>query len=81
MNSHDKVTQMMESKVDLGKMRPIGSYPNLHEKLCRDLARAYEFKKDPDFCSVSWASQEAAQKYFNEHGFLKTLDHLMEVKK
>lgn len=81
MSSHDKVAKMMESKVDLGNMQPIGSCLNLHEKLCMDLAQAYEEQKDPNYCVVSWESQEKAQNYFNEHGFEKTLEHLMEVKK
>lgn len=43
------------------------------------LARAIERKKDPDYVSVSWGSQEEAINYYNEHGFIETLDRLVEL--
>jgi len=74
------VDARMRSKVDLRKSKLPGTYPDLHEKLVLDLAKAIERSKDPDYSVVSWASQEQAQDYFNEHGFEKALDHLFSLR-
>ncbi len=79
MNPSQKVSQMMASKVDLSKPMEVGSYSNLHEKLVLELATAYQCAEAPDYVCVSWANQEKAQDYFNEHGFEATLDHMIEL--
>ena len=74
-----KVQQLLDSKVDLSKLSLPGDYSSLHEKLCRDLAREYQRQQDPDYGSISWENQVRAQDYFNEYGFVKTLNHLTEL--
>lgn len=76
---HDKVSQLMTSKVDFRKLGKPGDYSTLHEKLARDLAREIQRAKDPDYVSISWAAQCEAQDYFNEHGFECTLDRLVKL--
>jgi hypothetical protein len=66
--------------VDLRKLQPAGSYPSLEEKLSLELAREYQREEDPDYVSVSWPNQERAMAYFNEHGFVLTLDHMIKLR-
>ncbi len=75
-----KVEQLLESKVVLGELKSPGSYLSLHEKLCKDLASAYQEQEKPgsSWC-ISWANQVKAQNFFNEHGFVATLNHLSEL--
>lgn len=79
MNPADKVTEMMNRKVSLRELKQPGSYLDLHEKLTLDLAREIERTKDPEYVSISWASQQEAQDYFNAQGFEKTLTRLVEL--
>lgn len=70
----------MKKKVDLSKLEQPGDYPDMFTKLARELATEIERKNNPDYVSVSWASQEEAQNYFNEHGFQKTLTHTLQLR-
>lgn len=54
-------------------------FPSVEEKLVLDLACAFEKEADPDYCVVTRESQQKAAEYFNTHGFVKTLDKLMEL--
>lgn len=80
MNAAQKVAQLVESKVDLSQLKSPGDHSNLHEKLCRDLARAYQEQEKPgsSWC-ISWPNQVKAQDYFNEHGFVAALNHMTEL--
>lgn len=75
------VEEMMAEKVDLGKLRPVGSYPDLNEKAARELSVEIEHEKNPDYISISWESQQEAQDFFNEHGFIETLERLTAMRK
>lgn len=79
MNPSQKVAALVESKADLSKLLPAGSYLNLNEKLCLDLAREYQSLENPDYSCISWKNQVKAEAYFNEHGFLETLNHLADL--
>ncbi len=72
---------MNQEKVDLGELKRPGTYLNMYEKLAHELAAEIQWKKDPEYVSVDWDSQERAQGYFNEHGFEKTLDYMMSLRK
>lgn len=72
---------MMEEKVDLRKLKPAGTYPSMYEKLVLELAAELQRLKDPDEPAVTWACQEEAMNYFNAHGFVKTLDYLMTLRR
>lgn len=75
-----KMSKKMARKVDLRQLKPAGTYPDLHEKLCRELSVEYERERDSDYVAVSWANQERAQEYFNAHGFVATLDHMLRLR-
>lgn len=74
------VASLVGSKVDLGQLKQPGDYLSLHDKLCRDLAKAYQEQEErgSSWC-VSWPNQVKAQNYFNEHGFVETLKHMNEL--
>lgn len=79
MNQSQKVVQLVASKVALSQFGSPGDYATLHEKLCLDLSKAYQQQENPDHWCISWANQVKAQDYFNEHGFVDTLNHLTEL--
>lgn len=70
----------MDRKVDLSELKQPGTYLSVDEKVTLELATEFEKEKDPDYVSISWASQKRAMDYFNEHGFLKTLSLLTEMR-
>lgn len=75
----DAVAKKMASKVDASKLYMSG--PNdLHEKVTLELAVELERAKDKDYVSVSYASQVEAADYFNEHGFVDTLDSMLDLR-
>ena len=78
--SKDRVDEMMERKVDFRRLGQPGDYPDLHESLALDLAREYQKEEEPDYVSISWPNQERAQDYFNAHGFIDTLDHMIKLR-
>jgi len=59
----------------------LGSGPSIELKLVREMASEIERAKAPGYCVVSWASQEEAMHYFNEHGFVETLDKRLALEK
>jgi len=77
------VQEMLDKKVDLSVLKHPGSYPDLHEKITRQLSVEIETEKNPNYIAISWESQVEAMEFFNEHGFLKTLDRVttMRVKR
>jgi len=77
--AHDAVTEMMTSKVDIQNLYKV-KHPNLYEKLVLDLSREIERKRDREYVSISWASQVEAAAYFNEHGFVLALDHMLTLR-
>ena len=81
MKPSDRVTKMMARKVNLRQLKAPGSYLDLHEKITLELAREYQRQEDPDYVSVSWPNQERAQRYFNSHGFEKTLEHMLAIQR
>lgn len=74
------VEERMAEKVDLRRLEQPGTYPDLHTKLALELATEIERESDPNYVSVSWPSQEKAQDYFNEHGFVETLDYMIKLR-
>ena len=78
--AHDAVTARMAKKVDASKLY-LSTADDLHEKLTLELASELERAKDRDYVSVSWTSQVEATAYFNKHGFVDTLNHMLELRK
>lgn len=78
--AHDAVTVRMGKAVDASKLYT-STADDLHEKLVLELAVELERVKDRDYVVVSWASQVEATTYFNEHGFVDTLNHMMQLRK
>ena len=77
----DKVTAMMRSKVDLSVLKPAYSYPDHHEKVTLQLSTEIQREKEGnDYTMVTWVTQCEAQDYFNEHGFTKTLDRMLNLR-
>ena len=76
----DKISKMMNKKVDLSQLKNPGSYPDLYEKVTLELAEEIEYKKSKDYIVVSWESQIEAMDYFNKYGFEKTLDYMLNMK-
>lgn len=66
-------------RVNLKKLRPVGSYPSVEEKVTLQLAREYQRIEGFGYVT-SWANQEKAQDFFNEHGFEKTLSHMLSLR-
>lgn len=64
---------------NLSKIWPKDS--NLYKKLVLNLAAEYEKLITFNPTAISWASQNKAQNYFNKHGFVKTLDYMLVLKK
>lgn len=79
--NRERLEEMMSRKVDFRRLGKPGECSDLHEKLARDLAREYQRQEDPDYVSISWANQERAQAYFNQHGFVETLNHMLVIQK
>ena len=77
----DQVQERMARKVDL-RPRPgqVGEVPDLFEKLTLELAYEYQRQENPDYTMVTWANQEKAQNFFNEHGFVDTLSLLIDLR-
>lgn len=77
------VKAMMGRKVDFAP-RPgqVGTYLDLHEKLAMDLAREYQREEDwpGGYVCISWKNQERAQSFFNEHGFMETLEAMTALR-
>ena len=59
--------------------KPAYSLPNMEEHLLMDLSREIERNKDPDYVSISWASQVEASEFINSQGFEKALTYLVEL--
>ena len=72
-----KVEQLMAAKVkakDLWQDKG----PSLYNKLILELACEIHYSES-NSCSVSWEAQERAMNYFNENGFEKTLDYMIDL--
>ena len=67
-------------KVDLRNIGDVGECPSVEHKLVLQLAVELQRLEDAGRCSVSWDNQEKAMAYFNEHGFVATLDHLFNLR-
>jgi hypothetical protein len=74
-----ELTKKMTEKVDVNSLWMV-EHPNLHEKLVLELSTELEKQKDADYVSVSWASQVEAADYFNKHGFVDTLAHMLSLR-
>lgn len=53
-----------------------GDVPPPEIRAVMGLAREIEHDKDPDYVSVSWASQCEAEEYARQHGLAGTLDEM-----
>ena len=62
-----------------GLKRP-GTYLDIEEKVILELAVEYQRIEDPCYSVVSWENQEKALIYFTEHGFIKTLTFMLELR-
>ena len=56
-----------------------GEVPLPEERAVLMLSSAIEAAREPGYSVVSWASQEEAMQYFNEHGLAETLDRIVEL--
>lgn len=74
-----ELIKKMTEEVDVEKLWMV-EHPNLHEKLVLELSTELEKQKDADYVSVSWASQVEAADYFNKHGFVDTLTHMLSLR-
>ncbi len=81
MKAKSKVDALMDRKVDLSKIKPVGSYLDVDEKLVHELAIEYQREEDFDYVSVSWANQVKAQEFYNTHGFVDALDELLRLRR
>lgn len=70
-----------ELPVTLGDVmdQEVGSVPGPEVRVVHELARAMHRAESTD-CSVSWAAQERARSFINEHGFVAALDELFRLK-
>jgi hypothetical protein len=77
-----KVQELLDSKVNLSPSpkRMPASYPNLHEKVALELAIELERENNINYVVVSWESQEKAQTFFNEKGFVETLTYMLDLR-
>lgn len=75
------VDRRTEEKVDLRKLKDPGTYLSMYEKVVLELAREFQYSKDPDAVSTSWPCQEEAQKFFNKHGFEATLSLRLDLER
>ena len=66
--------------VDLGAIKPIGSYPSVEEKAAMELAEAIHYSRSTD-SAVSLAAQEEAQSFINTRGLAATLDEIRQYAK
>jgi len=69
---------LINKPVDLSKMPPVGSYLHVEEKVILEFASELQRLQD-DGPVVTWANQETAQSYYSLHGFLLTLEHMLEL--
>ena len=56
----------------------VGEELGLEAKVVSALATVMH-RAESDACSVSWAAQERARTYRNEHGFEATLDEIFRI--
>lgn len=56
------------------------SHLSCQEKLVLELAAEIELEKDPGAYMTSWSSQVAAADYYNAHGFVQSLDHMLKLR-
>lgn len=75
----DKVTEMMERKVDFSRLEKPGSYDDVQTKAARQLAREIHWSESDDV-AISWSALERAQAFYNEHGLADTLDKMFDLK-
>ena len=73
------VNELMNKKVDVHTLCYV-EHPPLYEKLVLELSTELEKQRDRDYVSVSWASQVEAADYFNKHGFVDTLTHMLSLR-
>lgn len=74
-----ELIKKMTEEVDIEKLWMV-EHPNLHEKLVLELSTELEKQKDADYVSVSRTSQVEAADYFNKHGFVDTLTHMLSLR-
>lgn len=72
--------QGVELPVDLQELAT-ERFPDTDEKAVLELATALQEAEKPDYVVVSWACQEKAAQFFNEHGLRATLDKLFELQR
>lgn len=73
------VNKLMNKKVDVHTLCYI-EHPSLYEKLVLELSTEIEKQRNADYAAVSWASQVEAADYFNKHGFVDTLTHMLSLR-
>lgn len=76
-----RLASSVELPVTLGDMmdQEVGTVPGPEVRIVHELADAFHRETSTD-CSVSWAAQERARAYINEHGFAAALDKLVRLK-
>ena len=77
----DKKLRVMhepQSKADLRKLHPAGTYMNVEDKAALRLACAIHAAESTD-CVTSWSAQERAEAYFNTYGLSATLDECVRL--
>jgi len=71
----DEKKEVDASKLYLAGLRGLVS---VEEKLVLELAGAYQ-DLEPCNAVVTIAAQERAARYFNAHGFVETLEHMLKT--
>lgn len=76
-----RLASKTELPVTLGDMmdQEVGTVPGPEVRVVHELAMAMHRTESTE-CSVSWAAQERARAFINEHGFVAALDELFRLK-
>lgn len=79
-----RVQKLMDAKVTPQSLQgSVGNYPGLHEKIVLELAwEIYCARSNIELYEdvLPWEDQQEAMDYFNEHGFVETLDRMMKLR-
>lgn len=79
MSQQRGIAHAGERGVDIGKLWMV-EFPNESERAVLELAREIERSRNPNYAAVSFGAQEEAGRYYNEHGFVRTLNHMLELR-
>lgn len=77
-----KVRALLAAKVTRESLcTPEGGYLGLHEKVVLELAEELHYARTREDGAITpWNMQREAMDYFNEHGFIETLNALTALR-